>query len=99
MNQDKKRIYERKEKGKRKTMDGLGKVNLGLLVLGKLICWQPDKKSAGPSDLEQALNHVFDDCIEHNNFISLQMWGKLTFSVWHTHVVGHLFGAPAYLFC
>lgn len=34
-----KRIYERKEKGKRKTVDGLGKVNLGLLVLGKQICW------------------------------------------------------------
>lgn len=34
-----KRIYERKEKGKRKTMDGLGKVNLGLLVLGKQIFW------------------------------------------------------------
>lgn len=53
MNQDEYRICERKEKGERKTMHGLGTVNLGLLILGKLIFWQLDTSSDRPSDLEK----------------------------------------------
>lgn len=42
-----------KEKKKKKTIDGLGTENLGLLILAKLIFWQQAKSSNGTFDLEE----------------------------------------------
>lgn len=65
INQDRKRIYEGKEKGKRKTMDSLETVNLSLLVLGKLIFWELAKGQMVQLTLSRLTGH------EYNHFISL----------------------------